>query len=206
MNLPSHCLRSLTCLLGGALVFAACSGYGKPDAPATDLAFGVDMAKRGLWNEAMFRFQAAARAEPQNPRVQSNLGVAYEAQGNFEKALEHYKQALQLAPDDKQIRANYARFVEFYQAYKNPAGKQGKGFGKGVLGAPLGGKGSSGGTPPGAPAGAPPPAGGQPSPPTGLQPPAAEPQAPGSPPPPPPTSAAPPPPASPSPQPQEVLP
>jgi hypothetical protein len=149
LNRPSHSLRAVSRLLVGALLLAACTGYGKPDAPSTDLAFGVDMAKRGLWSEAMFRFQAAAKADPQNPRVQSNLGVAYEAQGDFDKALEHYKKALQLAPDNKEIRANYARFVEFYQAYKNPdRAKQAKGFGKGILGspaAPADGKGASGG-------------------------------------------------------------
>ncbi len=155
MNRQSLSLRALSSLLAGTLLLAACTGYGRPNAPATDLAFGVDMAKRGLWSEAMFRFQAAAKGDPENPRVQSNLGVAYEAQGDFDKALEHYKKALQLAPDNKEIRANYARFVEYYQAYKNPdRAKQAKGFGKGILGspaAPVGGSGGVGNAPPGAP-------------------------------------------------------
>ena len=152
MKRQPHSLRAISSLLAGTLLLAACTGYGRPNAPATDLAFGVDMAKRGLWSEAMFRFQAAAKGDPANPRVQSNLGVAYEAQGDFDKALEHYKKALQLAPDNKEIRANYARFVEYYQAYKNPGkAKQGKGSTKGILGSPAAPAGSTGTSDNGAP-------------------------------------------------------
>ena len=110
---------------------AACAGAGaaKPNHLSTEqLSFGVDMARRGLWSEALFRFHEAEKADPENPRVQNDLGVAYEAQGEFEKALDHYKRALQLAPDNREVRANYARFVEYYQSYKSPdKAKQGQG-------------------------------------------------------------------------------
>jgi Tfp pilus assembly protein PilF len=105
-------------LLVISLLLAACSGHGRPDQPSSQLSFGVDMARRGLWNEALFRFYEAEKLDPQNPHIQSNLGVAYEASGQFDKALEHYKKALSLAPNDKDIRTNYARFVEFYQSFK----------------------------------------------------------------------------------------
>ena len=103
-----------------SLVFllTACAGYGRTNPAAAQLAFGVDMARRGLWDEALFRFQEAEKLDPQNARIQSNLGVAYEAAGQFEKALDYYKKALNLAPNDKDIRTNYARFVEFYQGFK----------------------------------------------------------------------------------------
>ena len=104
------------------LLVAACSGYGRSDQASSQassqLAFGVDMAKRGLWKEALFRFQEAEKIDPQNPRVQSNLGVAAEAAGQFDKALGYYQKALRLAPNDKGIRTNYTRFVEFYQGFK----------------------------------------------------------------------------------------
>jgi tetratricopeptide (TPR) repeat protein len=99
-------------------LLAACAGYGRPNQASAQLAFGVDMARRGLWDEALFRFQEAEKLEPQNARIQSNLGVAYEAAGQFDKALDYYKKALNLAPNDKDIRTNYARFVEFYQGFK----------------------------------------------------------------------------------------
>ncbi|MFL6192827.1 MAG: tetratricopeptide repeat protein [Thermoanaerobaculia bacterium] len=100
------------------LPLAACGGYGRPNQASSQLAFGVDMARRGLWDEALFRFQEADRLAPDNPRIQSNLGVAWEAAGKFDKALEAYQKALRLAPNDKEIRTNYARFVEFYQGFK----------------------------------------------------------------------------------------
>lgn len=118
------------------------------------------MARRGLWGEALFRFHEAEKADPENPRVHNNLGVAYEAQGDFEKALAHYKRALQLAPDNRQMRANYARFVEFYQAYKSPEKAKGKGFpmpkgAKGAAGSGSSAPGSSGHAPPAEPPPAP---------------------------------------------------
>jgi Tfp pilus assembly protein PilF len=106
------------CLLTVLFPLAACSGSGQPSPAAAQLAFGVDMARHGLWDEALFRFQEAERLDPSNPRIQSNMGVAYEASGQFDKALEAYKKALSLAPNDKDIRANYGRFVEFYQGFK----------------------------------------------------------------------------------------
>ena len=115
-----------TCMvpvLAAALFFVACGGYSASQSAGSQLAFGVDMARRGLWNEALFRFHQAEQLDPQNPRVQNNLGVAYEAAGDFDKALEHYKKALQLSPENREMKANYARFVEFYQSYKG--GKEG---------------------------------------------------------------------------------
>ena len=113
-----------------AILLTACgSRYGKPAAAGSQLAFGVDMAKRGLWSEALFRFHQAAQLEPQNPRVLNNLGVAYEATGDYDKALSFYQQALKIEPNNRELRANYGRFVEFYQAYK---GKEGKDKGTGA--------------------------------------------------------------------------
>jgi Tfp pilus assembly protein PilF len=87
-------------------------------AVSSQLDFGVKMARQGLWSEALFRFQEAAKLEPENPRVLSNIGVAFEATGKFDLALDAYQRALKVAPSDKDIRNNYARFVEFYQGYK----------------------------------------------------------------------------------------
>ncbi len=107
------------CLAAVLFPLAACSGNAQSsNQAAAQLAFGVDMARRGLWNEALFRFQQAEKLDPQNAHIQSNMGVAYEAAGQFDKALEAYQKALRLAPNDKEIRANYGRFVEFYQGFK----------------------------------------------------------------------------------------
>jgi len=110
-NLCRVCLAAMLLLLTPGVSHAK-------DQASSQLAFGVDMARRGLWKEALFRFQQAEKLEPENPRIQSNLGVAAEAAGQFDKALEYYQKALRLAPNDKGIRTNYTRFVEFYQGFK----------------------------------------------------------------------------------------
>jgi Tfp pilus assembly protein PilF len=109
-------------VLAFSLSSVACGGHPNPNTTAAQLQFGVDMARRGLWQEALFRFHQAERLEPGNPRVYNNLAVAYEANGQFDKALEYYQKALRAAPDSREARGNYARFVEFYQAFKPKPG------------------------------------------------------------------------------------
>jgi Tfp pilus assembly protein PilF len=87
-------------------------------ADESQLSFGVQMAKRGLWSEALFRFRQAEKTEPGNPRVLNNLAVAYEAVGLFDEALETYKAALKADPANRELRRNYARFIEFYQSFR----------------------------------------------------------------------------------------
>jgi len=108
---------SLPLLLAGTL--AACGGYGQPNDATSQLAFGTNMAERGLWSEALFRFHEAERLDPENARVQNNLGVAYEATGEFDLALQHYQHALKLEPNNREVKNNYARFVEFYQSFRS---------------------------------------------------------------------------------------
>lgn len=120
-----HTGLAILSLLALALPIAACgapSRQGDANA-ATQLSFGVNMARRGLWQEALFRFREAERMDPRNPHVENNLGVAYEAAGDFDHALEYYKKAISLAPESREVKANYTRFVEFYTGFK---GKQGK--------------------------------------------------------------------------------
>ena len=82
------------------------------------LDFGADMAKRGLWKEALFRFQQADRLEPDNPHILNNIAVSFEALGLFDEALEIYQKALRVGPNDRELRGNYSRFAEFYQSFR----------------------------------------------------------------------------------------
>jgi len=83
-----------------------------------DIEFGVDMARQGLWSEALFRFQQADKAQPNDGRILNNMAVAYEAVGNFEKALEYYQKALRADPANSELKRNYSAFSQFYQAFR----------------------------------------------------------------------------------------
>lgn len=115
------CSRSVVCfvflgLLLGQLPASAGSENGKR--VHDQIAFGVKMAGRGLWNEALFRFKQAEKSQPGNPRVLNNLAVSYEAVGQFDEALGYYKRALKADSSSREVKRNYSRFVEFYQAFK----------------------------------------------------------------------------------------
>ncbi len=121
-------LVSLALML--ALPVAACgSSHSSPATAESQLRFGTSMARRGLWSEAFFRFQQAQRLQGGNdPRVLNNLAVASEALGKFDQALDYYKQALTVAPGDADLKANYDRFVSFYESFRarGEEGKNGK--------------------------------------------------------------------------------
>lgn len=84
------------------------------------LEFGVEMAQRGLWSEALFRFKAVEKVAPESSSVVNNLAVAHEALGLFDEALVYYRRAIELDPNNRGLKRNYSRFVEFYQGFKRP--------------------------------------------------------------------------------------
>lgn len=81
-------------------------------------SFGVEVASKGLWKEAAYRWERAVELDPQNPKAHNNLGVAYERSGKFEEALDSYETALELMPSNEQIRQNYELFREAYERKK----------------------------------------------------------------------------------------
>ncbi len=126
MRLLNRCNpRKLVLILSvGIAAFAplAASAAKAPSAGA-QMEFGVQMAKRGLWSEALFRFKQAEKLQPDDAKTLNNLAVAYEAVGQFEEALEYYQKALRASPSSRDLKKNYSRFVEFYQGFK-PEGEE----------------------------------------------------------------------------------
>lgn len=123
---PRFCSLAFACLFVGLLAVPSFASKKKPVTLQDQLEFGVKMAQRGLWSEALFRFRQAERLAPESPSVLNNLAVAHEALGRFEEALEIYRRALELDPDNAGLRRNYARFVEFYQSFKPPEEGEGE--------------------------------------------------------------------------------
>jgi type IV pilus assembly protein PilF len=83
------------------------------DASSTkEVRFGISVAQKGMWREALFRFQRAVQIDPENASAQNNLAVALEQMGEFDRAREHYEKALDLKPKDLYIQQNYDLFRE----------------------------------------------------------------------------------------------
>lgn len=137
-------------LLATALLVVACASADVSTTAEQQLAFGVSMAQRGLWSEALFRFERAHQLDPSSFRVLNNLAVAYEANGRFDEALATYRRALALDPANRELRRNYARFVEFYQSFR-PEEAVEEGAGAAGASAPAAGAAEPAAPPPDAP-------------------------------------------------------
>lgn len=107
-------LRSLM-LIALLIVLAAPAAYADVRADAkAQVAFGIAAAQRGLWREAIYRFERAIVIDPTYAPACNNLAVAYEQQGLIEKAREAYEKAMALAPRSELIRQNYELFEEVH--------------------------------------------------------------------------------------------
>ena len=105
----------------GATILTACllPLLAAPVASAQDsyvatMRFAADMAKRGNWREAKFRWELVARNEPENPKILNNLAVALEALGDADAARAAYEKALSFAKRDTVIGTNLGRAVRFW--------------------------------------------------------------------------------------------
>jgi Flp pilus assembly protein TadD len=74
--------------------------------------FGVNVAQKGLWREAIYRWERATTIDPTYAAAYNNLAVAYEHEGQFDKARKAYEKATELAPDNAMLRQNYDLFKE----------------------------------------------------------------------------------------------
>ena len=106
-----------------ALSFVAIPVYGgdgRSKEAGAEMDFGYKAARRGYWQEALYRFERANELTPDQPRILNNIAVAQEANGLFEQAMLTYQTAMSIAPNNDALRRNYMRFQEFYASYVNP--------------------------------------------------------------------------------------
>jgi len=102
-------------VLSSALLLAVPAPPVSADARAdarAQVAFGIDVAQRGLWREAIYRWQRAVELDPTYAAAFNDLAIGYEHEGQLDKAREAYEKALALEPDNQQIRQNYELFKE----------------------------------------------------------------------------------------------
>jgi Flp pilus assembly protein TadD len=74
--------------------------------------FGIAVAQRGLWREAIYRWERAAEIDPTYAAAHNNLAIAYEHEGELAKARVAYEKAIQLEPNNTLIKQNYELFRE----------------------------------------------------------------------------------------------
>ena len=78
----------------------------------SQVAFGVNVAQRGLWREAIYRWEKAVELDPSYAATFNDLAIAYEHEGELGKARKAYEKALELEPNNAEIKQNFELFKE----------------------------------------------------------------------------------------------
>ena len=107
MKLRAAAIALCSLLMSGSPLFADA----RSDAKA-QVEFGINVAQRGLWREAIYRWEKAVELDPTYAQAYNDLAIAYEHEGQLDKARKAYEKALELAPNNAQIRQNYELFKE----------------------------------------------------------------------------------------------
>ena len=101
-------------------VFVACAAAASATPSLADarndakaqVEFGINVAQRGLWREAIYRWEKATELDPTYVAAYNDLAIAYEHEGQLDKARKAYEKALELEPNNVQVRQNYELFKE----------------------------------------------------------------------------------------------
>jgi Tfp pilus assembly protein PilF len=112
---------SLVLLLTAATASVQAAPDKRTDAKS-QVDFGINVAQRGLWREAIYRWERAVEIDPTYAAAFNNLAVAYEHEGQLDKARQAYEKAVALDPNNPQIRQNFELFKEIND--RTTAGKE----------------------------------------------------------------------------------
>jgi Flp pilus assembly protein TadD len=83
----------------------------RSDAKA-QVSFGINVAQRGLWREAIYRWEKAVELDPTYAAAFNDLAIAYEHEGQLDKARRAYEKAVALEPNNPEIKQNFELFKE----------------------------------------------------------------------------------------------
>jgi len=97
-----------------AVSFASLASADSKRDARTEVEFGINVAQRGLWREAIYRWEKAVELDPTYAAAFNDLAVAYEHEGQLDKARKAYEKALEIEPNNSQIRQNYELFREIH--------------------------------------------------------------------------------------------
>jgi len=104
-------IRVLTIILVLSAGAAPLAADARSDAQK-QVQFGITVAQRGLWREAIYRWERAVQIDPKYAEALNDLAIAYEHEGDLEKARVAYEKALELEPNNALIKQNYELFKE----------------------------------------------------------------------------------------------
>ena len=106
-------------LLVTTLAVAPAAADARDDAKR-QVEFGIAVAQRGLWREAIYRWERAAQIDPTYAPAHNNLAIAYEHEGDLEKARAAYEKALTIDPNNTYIKQNFELFKEINDRTTRP--------------------------------------------------------------------------------------
>lgn len=106
----------------GVLAAAAPSFADARSDARAQVNFGIQVAQRGLWREAIYRWEKAVEIDPRYSAAFNDLAIGYEHEGQLDKARKAYEKALELDPNNAQVRQNYELFKEIND--RTSAGKE----------------------------------------------------------------------------------
>ena len=113
-------LRLILCLSAAALLGACVTSSNSPfqsdkvsmkQAAQDNVALGIQYMKAGNRNAAMEKVQKAISEDPDSANAYTAEALIYNADGEPDKARDAYKTAMRKAPDDPEIKNNYAIFL-----------------------------------------------------------------------------------------------
>jgi len=106
-------IRRNVLVVAALLALSGSRAFAEPKTDArAQVEFGISVAQRGLWREAIYRWEKAVELDPNYAAAFNDLGIGYEHEGQFAKARKAYERAIELDPNNAQIRQNYDLFKE----------------------------------------------------------------------------------------------
>ena len=106
-------VRILTVLTLLTVLSGAAYADVREDAKA-QVEFGISVAQKGLWKEAIYRWERATQIDPSYAAAFNNLAIGYEHEGLLEKAGVAYERAMKLEPNNAMVRQNFELFKEIH--------------------------------------------------------------------------------------------
>src|SRR5260370_17721136 len=105
--------RSVAIFTASMVVFSAAPSFADARKDAkSQVDFGINVAQRGLWREAIYRWEKATQLDPTYSAAFNDLAIAYEHEGQLEKARKPSEKPLDLDPTNHHVRHTSKRFKE----------------------------------------------------------------------------------------------